>query len=102
MHHRSINSEIIFRLEQSFKVSEPPYRIREPADEYQKNITFPQTEFLASYQAEHHYASQSDVIRDALNLLQQTELASSYKEANAEIDKDFDATSGDGINDETW
>jgi antitoxin ParD1/3/4 len=62
-----------------------------------------QYDFIENYQAEHHYKSRSEVIRDALYLLQQKQLEACYKEANQEIEKDFDATTTDGIDgDETW
>ncbi len=59
-------------------------------------------EFIEHYQAQHHYRSRSEVINDALYLLQQVQLEACYKEANEEIDEAFDVTSADGLDDETW
>ena len=67
------------------------------------SLPIQQCEFIENYQAEHHYKSRSEVIRDALYLLQQANLESHYREANAEIDEVFDITSFDGIdNNEAW
>jgi antitoxin ParD1/3/4 len=68
-------------------------------------ISLPQKqyEFIKSYQAERHYKTQSKVIKDAIQLLQQAQLESCYREANQEIDSDFDITILDGIEkNETW
>lgn len=62
-----------------------------------------QCDFIEHYQIEHHYKSRSEVIRDALRLLQQIQLESSYLEANQEIDDAFEITTLDGIEkNETW
>ncbi|OGT42472.1 MAG: hypothetical protein A3F42_03990 [Gammaproteobacteria bacterium RIFCSPHIGHO2_12_FULL_37_34] len=62
-----------------------------------------QYEFIENYQAEHHYKTRSEVIREALNLLQQTELEAYYCEANQELDHAFEITTSDGLEeDETW
>lgn len=69
------------------------------------SISLPQEQctFIDRYQAEHHFKTRSEVIKQALYLLQQMQLESYYREANAEIDSDFDITAGDGIdNNETW
>ncbi len=69
------------------------------------SISLPQKqyEFIENYQAEHHYKSRSEVIREALRLLQQAQLESCYQEANQEIDNDFEVTTQDGIEEsETW
>lgn len=69
------------------------------------SISLPQDqyEFVERYQSTHHYKTRSEVIREALHLLQQTQLESCYEEANEEIDDPFDATSSDGIEEnETW
>ncbi len=69
------------------------------------SISLPQQqyEFLENYQAEHHYSTRSEVIKEALQLLQQIELEAHYKEANAELNNDFDITNADGLEkDETW
>ena len=62
-----------------------------------------QYDFIEGYQAEHHYKSRSEVIREALYLLQQVQLESCYQEANQEIDDAFEITTLDGIEkNETW
>ena len=62
-----------------------------------------QYEFMQNYQAEHHFKTRSEVIKAALDLLQQVQLEQYYKEANQEIDSSFDSTAADGIEeDETW
>jgi antitoxin ParD1/3/4 len=69
------------------------------------SISLPQQqyEFLENYQAEHHYKTRSEVIREALYLLQQTQLEACYREANQEIEDVFEITTSDGLeDDETW
>lgn len=67
------------------------------------SVPMQQYEFIEHYQKEHHFKSRSEVISEALRLLQLTQLEACYKEANSEIDHDFDATISDGIDeDETW
>lgn len=69
------------------------------------SVSIPQQQydFIEHYQAEHHYKSRSEVIRDALYLLQQKQLEACYREANQELDNDFDITTSDGIDEnETW
>jgi len=62
-----------------------------------------QCDFIESYQAAHHYKNRSEVIRQALYLLQQKQLESYYLEANAEIDDAFEVTASDGVDDdEAW
>lgn len=58
-------------------------------------------EFINNYQASHHQ-TRSEVIREALNLLQQAELQACYRQANQEIDDAFEITTADGLEDETW
>ena len=59
--------------------------------------------FVNDYQLQHHCKSRSDVIQEALRLLQQKQLMSDYREANQEIDEIFDVTASDGVeNNETW
>ena len=59
--------------------------------------------FIKNYQLKHHYKSRSDVIKETLRLLQQIQLEICYREANQELEQDFDNTAGDGIDDhETW
>lgn len=69
------------------------------------SISLPKQEydFLESYQAEHHYRTRSEVIKEALQLLQQIQLEAQYKQANEELDNDFDITIVDGLEkNETW
>jgi antitoxin ParD1/3/4 len=69
------------------------------------SISLPQQqcEFIERYQIEHHFKSRSDVIKEALYLLQQQQLEACYKEANQEIDKAYENASMDGIeDDEAW
>lgn len=69
------------------------------------SISLPQEQykFIKGYQAEHHYKTRSQVIKEAVYLLQQAQLESCYREANQEINDDFDITMLDGIEEnETW
>lgn len=58
--------------------------------------------FIETYRASHHCKSRSQVIETALQLLQQQELEQAYREANQEIDPDWELTVADGLIDETW
>lgn len=66
------------------------------------SLPLQQYEFIELYQAEHHYKSRSEVISEALHLLQLAQLEACYLEANKEIDETFDSTLTDGLEDETW
>lgn len=67
------------------------------------SLPIQQCKFIDHYQTEHHYKTRSEVIREAIYLLQQSQLEACYREANQEIDNDFDITTSDGIEeDETW
>lgn len=66
------------------------------------SISQPLYEFVESFQSEHHYKSRSDVISKALQLLKQKQLEVYYREANQELNDDFDVTVADGLEDETW
>lgn len=57
-------------------------------------------EFVGEYQVSHHRHSRSQVISDALLLLQKAYLRECYREANEELDDDFEITAGDGLDDE--
>lgn len=60
-------------------------------------------EFIEKYQIDHHYKTRSEVIKEALNLLQQTQLEAFYLEANQEIDDAFENANSDGIEtNEAW
>lgn len=62
-----------------------------------------QFQFVEHYQAEHHYKTRSEVIREALYLLQQAQLEACYHEASQEVDNAFEITISDGLEeDETW
>jgi len=67
-------------------------------------ISIPQSlyEFVETYQMKHKFKSRSEVISKALQLLQQKQLEAQYLEANEELTDDFDATTADGLEDETW
>lgn len=58
-----------------------------------------QCEFIENYLIDHHLKSRSDVIKEALYLLQQKQLEMYYREANQEIDLAYDSTSLDGLED---
>ena len=62
-----------------------------------------QCEFIESYLIENHLKSRSEVIKEAVYLLQQKQLEIHYLEANQEIDAAFEHTSLDGLEDnEAW
>jgi antitoxin ParD1/3/4 len=62
-----------------------------------------QCEFIEHYLVNHQIKNRSDVIKEALYLLQQRELEVCYQEANQEIDQELENTNLDGIEDnETW
>ena len=69
------------------------------------SISLPQQqcEFIETYLADHHLKSRSEVIKEALYLLQQKQLETYYSEANQNIDLAYDNTTFDGLDDdETW
>lgn len=73
------------------------------AQKFSISLPQQQCDFIASYQNEHHYKNRSEVIKQAVYLLQQMQLESCYLEANQEMDDAFDITASDGIeDDETW
>jgi len=63
------------------------------------SVTVPEdlANFINYYSSVHDSMTRSAVIVKALELLKNQELACSYKEANAEIDHDFDNCSEDGL-----
>lgn len=62
-----------------------------------------QCEFIEHYLVDHKIKNRSEVIKEALYLLQQRELETCYREANQDIDHDFENTNLDGIeNNEAW
>ena len=58
--------------------------------------------FIEQYRTGHAMKSRSQVIGEALELLRQRELETSYREAGRETDQDFDVTLADGLSDEAW
>ncbi|MCX7115785.1 MAG: ribbon-helix-helix domain-containing protein [Gammaproteobacteria bacterium] len=66
------------------------------------SLPYDQCEFIDDYQAENHLKTRSEVIKAAVYLLQQSYLKSCYREANQEINSDFESTTQDGLDDETW
>lgn len=69
------------------------------------SISLPQQqcEFIEKYLVDHHLKSRSEVIKEALYLLQQQQLEAYYKEANQGVDLAFENTSLDGLEEnETW
>ncbi len=69
------------------------------------SISLPQQQcdFIERYQIEHHFKNRSDVIKEALYLLQQKQLEAYYREANHEIDSAYDNALIDGIEEnEAW
>jgi antitoxin ParD1/3/4 len=65
------------------------------------SIPSPQFEFIEEYGKLLH-KGKSKVIQEALNLLQEKHLEQCYKMANSEINKDFDNSINDGLDDEAW
>lgn len=61
----------------------------------------PLVQFVEGYKNTHH-KSRSQVIVEALQLLQERELEEAYRQANQEIDPDWDITNADGLADEAW
>lgn len=58
--------------------------------------------FLETYKSSHQYKSRSYVIELALRLLQEKDLEDAYRQANEEIDVEWEVTAADGLSDETW
>lgn len=58
-------------------------------------------QFIENYKTAHDYKSRL-VIQSALELLQQRELETAYRQASQEVDPDWDVTVADGLSDETW
>ncbi|MDJ0532826.1 MAG: CopG family transcriptional regulator [Xenococcaceae cyanobacterium MO_207.B15] len=61
-----------------------------------------QIRFIEQYQNNKQCKSRSQVIEEALQLLQEKELEAAYHLASQEIDSDWDVTIADGLSDETW
>jgi len=58
--------------------------------------------FIEHYQESTGSKSRSQVIVEALSLLQKQELEKAYREASAEVDEAWENAVGDGLGDETW
>ena len=62
-----------------------------------------QYKFIENYKIAHHFQTRSEVIKEALYLLQQKYLEVCYGDANKEIESAFEITNTDGLEeDETW
>jgi antitoxin ParD1/3/4 len=57
--------------------------------------------FVEEYRKKHSL-NRSQVFEEAVKLLRDRELEAFYREANAEVDEDWDVTVADGLADETW
>jgi antitoxin ParD1/3/4 len=69
------------------------------------SISLPQSlyEFITKYKMEHHCRNRSEVVNKAILLLQKKQLEECYREANKEIDENFEITNSDGLDEnETW
>jgi antitoxin ParD1/3/4 len=66
------------------------------------SLSSPIVKFIETYKNTHQHKSRSQVIEIALQLLQQQELEAAYRDANQEIDLDWEITAADGLADETW
>lgn len=58
--------------------------------------------FIDSYKNSRGRKSFSQVVEEALMLLREQDLENAYREADKEIDSDWDVLAGDGLGDETW
>jgi Arc/MetJ-type ribon-helix-helix transcriptional regulator len=58
--------------------------------------------FIEQYRATYALKSRSQVIGAALELLRQRELETAYLAASQEVDADWEQTTADGLNHETW
>ena len=58
--------------------------------------------FIEHYKVAKGCKSRSQVVEEALALLQEQELENAYREASLEIDSDWELTTADGLTDETW
>lgn len=64
------------------------------------SLSSPLVKFIETYKNTYQCKSRSQVIETALQLLQQQELETAYREANREIDPDWEVTAADGLADE--
>lgn len=66
------------------------------------SLPAPLVRFIENYKITHQCKSRSQVIEVALQRLREQELESAYREANQEVDPDWDLTVADGLTDEAW
>jgi len=66
------------------------------------SLSSPLVKFIETYKNIHQYKSRSQVIETALQLLQQQELEAAYREANQEIDSNWEVTAADGLANEKF
>ncbi|WP_041226797.1 ribbon-helix-helix domain-containing protein [Crinalium epipsammum] len=59
-------------------------------------------QFIGNYKIAKGWESDSQVIEEALELLQYKELEQAYREASQEVDPAWDVTVADGLSDEAW
>ncbi|WP_308254122.1 CopG family transcriptional regulator [Geminocystis sp. GBBB08] len=58
--------------------------------------------FIDSYKNSKGSKSSSQVVEEALMLLREQDLENAYREADKEIECDWEVVAGDGLGDETW
>ncbi len=66
------------------------------------SLPAPLVQFVETYRSTHKKKTRSEVIEEAVKLLRDQELERAYREANQEIDDDWEVTIADGLADETW
>ena len=68
------------------------------------SISIPESslEFVEKYRRKHALKSRSHVIETAIALLRERELEAAYRSAANEPEALYDATTSDGLPDETW
>lgn len=66
------------------------------------SLPAPLVRFIENYKITHQCKSRSQVIEVALQRLREQKLESAYREANQEIDPNWDLTVADGLIDESW
>lgn len=73
-----------------------------PGEKISVSLPAPVVRFVESYKDSHQCKSRSQVIELALRLLQEKDLEDAYRQANEEIDTEWEVTSEDGLSSETW
>lgn len=66
------------------------------------SLSEPLVRFIEHYRVAKGCKSRSQVIEEALALLQEKELEQAYRDASTEVDEIWDLTLADGLTDETW